>query len=112
MCQAGIVREGSDITVLATLLMADRATQAADLLAQEGVSVEVIELRWLRPLDYDSIVASVAKTGRLLVVEEQVHAAGWGATVISELTMRGVAMARPSDSVAAFGTEDSASPGG
>jgi pyruvate dehydrogenase E1 component beta subunit len=93
--QAGIVREGSDITVLATLLMADRATQAADLLAQEGVSVEVIELRWLRPLDYDSIVASVAKTGRLLVVEEQVHAAGWGATVISELTMRGVAMARP-----------------
>jgi pyruvate/2-oxoglutarate/acetoin dehydrogenase E1 component len=93
--RAGIVREGSDITVLATLLMADRATQAADLLAQEGVSVEVVELRWLRPLDYDSIVASVAKTGRLLVVEEQVHAGGWGATVISELTMRGVAMARP-----------------
>jgi pyruvate/2-oxoglutarate/acetoin dehydrogenase E1 component len=93
--QAGICREGSDVTVLATLLMADRATQAADLLAQEGVSAEVIELRWLRPLDYDSIIASVAKTGRLLVVEEQVHAAGWGATVISELTMRGVAMARP-----------------
>jgi acetoin:2,6-dichlorophenolindophenol oxidoreductase subunit beta len=93
--KAGICREGSDITVLATLLMADRATQAADLLAQEGVSAEVIELRWLRPLDYDSIVASVTKTGRLLVVEEQVHAAGWGATVISELTMRGVPMARP-----------------
>jgi pyruvate dehydrogenase E1 component beta subunit len=93
--KAGICREGSDITVLATLLMADRATQAADLLAAEGVSVEVVELRWLRPLDYDAIVASVAKTGRLLVVEEQVHAAGWGATVISELTMRGVAMARP-----------------
>jgi acetoin:2,6-dichlorophenolindophenol oxidoreductase subunit beta len=93
--KAGICREGSDITVLATLLMADRATQAADRLAQEGVSAEVIELRWLRPLDYDSIVASVTKTGRLLVVEEQVHAAGWGATVISELTMRGVPMARP-----------------
>ena len=46
-------------------------------------------------LDYDTIIASVGKTGRLLVVEEQVHAAGWGATVISELTMRGVAMARP-----------------
>ena len=53
------------------------------------------ELRWLRPLDYDTIVESVSKTGRLLVVEEQVHAGGWGATVISELTMRGVPMARP-----------------
>jgi pyruvate/2-oxoglutarate/acetoin dehydrogenase E1 component len=93
--KAGICREGSDITVLATLMMADRATQAADVLAQEGVSAEVIELRWLRPLDYDSIIESVAKTGRLMIVEEQVHAAGWGATVISELTMRGVDMARP-----------------
>ena len=55
----------------------------------------MIELRWLRPLDYDTIIESVSKTGRLLVVEEQVHAGGWGATVISELTMRGVPMARP-----------------
>ena len=55
----------------------------------------MIDLRWLRPLDYDSIVESVAKTGRLLVVEEQVHAGGWGATLISELTMRGVPMAPP-----------------
>ena len=93
--KAGICREGSDVTVLATLLMADRSMQAAAALAQEGVSVEVIELRWLRPLDYDSIIASVAKTGRLMVVEEQVHAGGWGATVISELTMRGVTIGRP-----------------
>jgi pyruvate/2-oxoglutarate/acetoin dehydrogenase E1 component len=92
---AGVCRTGSDVTVVSTLLMTDRATQAADQLAGENISVEVIELRWLRPLDYDTIIASVAKTGRLLVVEEQVHAAGWGATVISELTMRGVAMAPP-----------------
>jgi acetoin:2,6-dichlorophenolindophenol oxidoreductase subunit beta len=93
--KAGVCRSGTDITVVATLLMADRATQAADLLAEEGTSVEVIELRWLRPLDYDTVIHSVAKTGRLLVVEEQVHAGGWGATLISELTMRGVAMAPP-----------------
>ncbi len=39
----------------------------------------MIELRWLRPLDYGAVIASVSKTGRLLVVEEQVHAGGWGA---------------------------------
>jgi len=93
--KAGILRAGSYVTVVATLLMADRAVAAADALRGEGVSAEVIELRWLRPLDVDTIAASVARTGRLLIAEEQVHAGGWGATVISELTRRGVAMARP-----------------
>jgi pyruvate/2-oxoglutarate/acetoin dehydrogenase E1 component len=93
--KAGVLRPGSDVTVLATLLVADRAVTAADALAEDGVSAEVIEMRWLRPLDYDTIVESVTKTGRLVVVEEQVHAGGWGATVISELTMRGVRMERP-----------------
>jgi pyruvate dehydrogenase E1 component beta subunit len=93
--KAGVLRPGTDVTVVSTLLMADRSVTAADALAADGISAEVIELRWLRPLDYDTIVESVAKTGRLLVVEEQVHAGGWGATVISELTMRGVPMARP-----------------
>jgi pyruvate/2-oxoglutarate/acetoin dehydrogenase E1 component len=82
--------------VISTMLMADRTLQAAELLASDGLSVEVIELRWLRPLDLTTVIDSVLKTGRLLVVEEQVHAAGWGATVISELTLRGVEMARPS----------------
>ena len=93
--EAGILREGSDVTVVATLLMADRALTAAEALVQEGISAEVVELRWLRPIDWDTLVQSVSKTGRLLVVEEQVHPGGWGATVISELTMRGVAMAPP-----------------
>jgi pyruvate/2-oxoglutarate/acetoin dehydrogenase E1 component len=93
--KAAILRPGTDVTVLSTLLMADRAVTAANGLAEQGISAEVVELRWLRPLDYDTIIESVSKTGRLLVVEEQVHAGGWGATVISELTMRGVEMARP-----------------
>ncbi len=93
--KAGLLREGGDVTVVSTLLMADRALTAAEALAQDGIAAEVVELRWLRPIDWDTIVESVSKTGRLLVVEEQVHAGGWGATVISELTMRGVRMARP-----------------
>jgi len=93
--KAAVLRPGTDVTVLSTLLMADRSAAAVDRLADEGLSAELIELRWIRPLDYDTIIESVSKTGRLLIVEEQVHAGGWGATVISELTMRGVPMARP-----------------
>ncbi len=85
------LREGSDVTIVATLLMLDRSLAAAEQLAAEGIDAEVIELRWLRPLDTDSVRRSVEKTGRLLVVEEQVHVAGWGATLISKLTMGGLA---------------------
>jgi pyruvate dehydrogenase E1 component beta subunit len=92
--EAGVLRTGDDLTVVATLLMADRAAAAADTVRSEGIGVEVIELRWLRPLDLDTVVESVTKTGRLLVAEEQVHAGGWGATVISELALRGVQLER------------------
>ena len=93
--RAAVVRSGSDVTVVATLLMADRALTAAEQLSQEGIDAEVIDLQWLRPLDFDAVERSVRRTGRLVVVEEQVHLAGWGATVISELAMRGVQFARP-----------------
>jgi pyruvate/2-oxoglutarate/acetoin dehydrogenase E1 component len=58
-----------------------------------GIGAEVIDLRWLRPLDLPAVRASVEKTGRVVIVEEQVHAAGWGATIISELTIGGIAWA-------------------
>lgn len=93
--KAGVLHEGGDITVVSTLLMANRALTAAEAIADDDISVEVVELRWLRPIDWDTLVESVSKTGHLLVVEEQVHPGGWGATVISELTRRGVQMARP-----------------
>ena len=88
--KAAVLREGSDVTVVATLLMVERALAAADLLQGEGISVEVIDLRWTRPLDLASVKAAVTRTGRLVVAEEQVHAGGWGATLISELTMGGL----------------------
>jgi pyruvate dehydrogenase E1 component beta subunit len=87
--KAEILRRGSDVTIVATLLMVERALAAAAVLEAEGISAEVIDLRWIRPLDLPTVAASVAKTGRLVVAEEQVHAGGWGATLISELAMAG-----------------------
>lgn len=88
--RANILRAGSDVTVVATLLMADRCLKAAEAVAADGIDVEVVDPTWLRPFDVATIQSSVLGTGRLLVVEEQVHAAGWGATVISELAIRGI----------------------
>jgi pyruvate dehydrogenase E1 component beta subunit len=93
--KAEVVREGADATILTTLLMTERSQGAAQQLADEGVDVEVIDMRWLRPLDLATVRESLDKTGRLLVVEEQVHAASWGATVISRLTMEGRQWAQP-----------------
>ena len=93
--RAVVERQGGDVTIASTLLMTDRSLQAAELLAEEGIEAEVIDLRWLRPLDYDTVRASVEKTGRLVVAEEQVHAAGWGATLISRLAMDAVPLAAP-----------------
>lgn len=88
--KAAVVRPGSDVTIVATLLMVERSLAAAELLAAEGIDAEVVDLRWLRPLDLPAVRTSVEKTGRLVVAEEQVHAAGWGATIVSELTIGGV----------------------
>ena len=67
---ADVAREGRDVTVVAYSLMRYRALEAAERLAEEGVSVEVIDPRTLKPLDLDTIVASVIKTGRLVGVTE------------------------------------------
>jgi len=93
--KAATVRQGSDLTIVATLLMVDRALEAAELLAADGIEAEVIDLRWLRPLDLPTVREGVERTGRLLIAEEQVHAGGWGATVISQLTLEGVQLAAP-----------------
>jgi pyruvate dehydrogenase E1 component beta subunit len=91
--KASIEREGSDVTIVSTLLMTDRSLRAAEQLEAEGIDAEVIDLRWLRPLDLGTVTTSVERTRRLVVAEEQVHAAGWGATLISRLAMEGVPLA-------------------
>jgi len=92
---ARVVREGNDVTIVGSLLMVERSLHAAETLAAEGISAEVIDLRWVRPIDLPTIEASVRKTGRLVIAEEQWHEGGWGATVISELVQRGVAFKAP-----------------
>ena len=83
----GIVRrEGQDITIIATLLMMHRALQAAERLAQEGISAEVIAPRSLVPFDWDLVNASVMKTTRAIIVEEGPRQGGWGAEIAATLS--------------------------
>jgi pyruvate dehydrogenase E1 component beta subunit len=81
--EARVVREGSDITIAALALMVPRALEAADLLAADGISAEVIDIRTLVPLDTRTILESVAKTGRFVTVEENPRLCGWGAELVS-----------------------------
>ena len=86
--KADIKREGTDVTIVANLLYVKRALEAADELAKEGISAEVIDPRTLVPFDYDTVVESVKKTGRLVVVHEAHQNNGWGAQVITEVSKR------------------------
>jgi pyruvate dehydrogenase E1 component beta subunit len=81
--QGTIRREGSDVTIVGKLLTVFRALEAAEQLAQEGISAEVIDPRTLVPLDRELILASVRKTGRLVVVEEDNLTGGWAADVVA-----------------------------
>lgn len=83
---AKIVREGTDVTLVAVQKMVAVAMKAADELASEGISCEVIDPRTLVPLDLETIVGSVKKTGRLVTVEEALHAGGWGSEVATQVT--------------------------
>jgi len=78
---ADIKREGSDITVFATFWMVHQALKAAETLAKKGVEVEIIDPRTLVPLDKQSILRSVKKTGRILIVEEDCKTCGIGAEI-------------------------------
>ena len=87
--------DGTPLTILLTDSPGtdDTGVAAAHRAAgQAGIDAEVVDLRWLRPLDLPLVRASVEKTGRLVIAEEQVHAGGWGATVVSGLTLDGVAL--------------------
>ncbi len=80
---ARVVREGSDVTIAALALMVPRALEAADRLAENGISAEVIDVRSLVPLDTATLLSSTAKTGRFFTVEENPRLCGWGAELVS-----------------------------
>ncbi|MGV2386134.1 MAG UNVERIFIED_CONTAM: alpha-ketoacid dehydrogenase subunit beta, partial [Thermobifida fusca] len=83
--RAAVVREGTDITLVGYSRMAMIATQVADRLAEEGISVEVVDLRSLRPLDRETIVNSVKKTGCAVVAEDDWLTYGIGAEIAASI---------------------------
>ena len=84
--KAKIVREGSDVTITAHSLMVKYALEAAEILASEGISAEVIDIRTIRPLDKETIIESVKKTNRCINVEEGFPFAGIGSEISAMLT--------------------------
>ena len=84
--KADIKREGTDVTIVANLLYVNRALEAAEELAKEGISAEVIDPMTLVPFDKETVINSVKKTGRLVVVHEAHRTAGWGAEVAAMVT--------------------------
>ena len=85
---APVVRTGTDATLITYGAMVSTALQAAEAAADEGISLEVIDLRSLSPVDYDSVAASVRKTGRVVVAHEASREAGVAAEVIASITER------------------------
>lgn len=81
--QARVARHGDDVTLVAWSAAVQLAERAADLLAEEGISAEVLDLRTLVPLDEDTLVASVTRTGRCVVVHEAPLTSGFGAEVVA-----------------------------
>jgi pyruvate dehydrogenase E1 component beta subunit len=88
--QALIRRNGRDLTFVATQLMMHRCLEAATELAKEGIEAEVIDLRCMAPLDEETVLKSIAKTKRLVVVEEAPHSAGWGGDIVSLAADKGI----------------------
>ncbi len=84
--KADIKRAGTDVTIVANLLYVSRALEAAEELQKQGVSAEVIDPMTLVPFDKETVINSVKKTGRLVVVHEAHRTAGWGAEVAAMVT--------------------------
>jgi pyruvate/2-oxoglutarate/acetoin dehydrogenase E1 component len=78
---ADVKREGEDVTIVATLYMIHKALNAAETLQKEGISVEVVDPRTLTPLDKQTIIDSVKKTGRIVIVSEDCKTAGVSAEI-------------------------------
>jgi pyruvate dehydrogenase E1 component beta subunit len=90
--QASIARPGVDVTIVTLAATVPMALAAADRLAADGVSAEVVDLRCLVPLDMATVLESVGRTSRLLIVEENPYQGGWGGTVASIVADEGFEM--------------------
>jgi len=104
---ARVVREGADVTLVSVMKGVHDALAAADLLAADGVDAEVVDLRCLRPLDVETVLASVAKTNRLLAVEEGPAPGGWARGLLGAVAEAGLEQL---DDVAVLSTPDTPVP--
>jgi pyruvate/2-oxoglutarate/acetoin dehydrogenase E1 component len=84
--KAAVVREGSDVTIVSVLRGVRDSLEAAEALADDGIDAEVVDLRSLRPLDHETVLESVAKTNRLVLVEEGTRVGGWAANLLGIVT--------------------------
>ena len=84
--QAAVRRTGKDVTIVANLLYVPRALEAAKELEKEGIDAEVIDIRTIAPFDYETLIESVKKTGRMVIVHEAHKIGGWGGQVAAEVT--------------------------
>jgi pyruvate dehydrogenase E1 component beta subunit len=82
---AEVKREGRDLTIVATSIMVRRSLEAAEQLAEEGIEVEVVDPRTLKPLDIDTIAESVIKTGKVLIVHEAARTGGYGGELAAQI---------------------------
>jgi pyruvate dehydrogenase E1 component beta subunit len=87
--EAAVLRPGSDLTLVALAATVPTSLAAAERLAGDGIDAEVVDLRCLVPLDAATVLASVARTSRLVVVEENPYQGGWGGTVVSVVVDEG-----------------------
>lgn len=90
--KARVAREGKDVTIVSTSYMTLEALRAADVVAQHGVSAEVIDLRSLRPWDTEGVLASVRKTGRLIVTDTGWKVGGFSAEIVATVVEEGVVL--------------------
>lgn len=103
--QANIVREGDQVTAVAWGAMVRETLRAAEEVAEEGISVEVIDLRTISPLDDETIAESIKKTGRGVVVHEACRTGGLGAEIIARITEKAfLSLAAPIERVTGFDT--------
>ncbi len=89
-------REGEDVTIISYSRMVHVALQAAEALAEEGISAEVVDLRSLRPLDMETVVESVRKTNHALIVHEGWRKFGAGAEIAAQIQEVGLRLSRSS----------------
>lgn len=87
---AFVLREGRDVTLISWDAMLRETMAAADALADEGIAAEVIDLATLKPYDENTVLGSVAKTGRCVIVHEAAHTGGFGAEIAALIAERGL----------------------